>query len=297
MSSTLLESGIKGDEGKKGTQHRPFSELWLAVMVDEKKGTDLLQLHCGKDILDSCSQVGLRVHIRVRQGRRAAESQSKTGIEWNWLVRHFWRSEGEGRKDQPALLITITWLLTIEFWLSGFGSFNAINQSNPTSAKEIPIFFDGMVKGWSRVGRSDSSQLDVCSHTVRCYLKIDSGLNWQRRRKETPPPLEERTNAFCPRGRVGEEVYHTLSFFEHSFLRSVFSAELIDYEGQPQERSCSAQPLVPSIPLVPVRFSYRLRPFRKQTRRQWSNHFKVLVLEEWQKIAKTREQKGHWHRG
>ncbi|CDP17427.1 unnamed protein product [Coffea canephora] len=51
-------------------------------MVDEKKGTDLLQLHCGKDILYSCSQVGLRVHIRVRQGRRAAESQSKTGIEW-----------------------------------------------------------------------------------------------------------------------------------------------------------------------------------------------------------------------
>lgn len=32
---------------------------------------------------------------------------------------------------------------------------------------------------------------------------------------------KERTNAFCPRGRVGEEVYHTLSFFEHSFLRSV----------------------------------------------------------------------------
>lgn len=27
------------------------------------------------------------------------------------------------------------------------------------------------------------------------------------------------------------------------------------------------------------------------------SHFKVLVLEEWQKIAKTREQKGHWHRG
>jgi len=27
MSSTLLESEIKGDEGKKGTQHGPFSEL------------------------------------------------------------------------------------------------------------------------------------------------------------------------------------------------------------------------------------------------------------------------------
>lgn len=37
--------------------------------------------------------------------------------------------------------------------------------------------------------------------------------------------------------------------------------------------------------------------FLNRTRRQWSNHFKVLVLEEWQKIAKTREQKGHWHRG
>lgn len=37
--------------------------------------------------------------------------------------------------------------------------------------------------------------------------------------------------------------------------------------------------------------------FLNRTRRQCSNHFKVLVLEEWQKIAKTREQKGHWHRG
>lgn len=35
----------------------------------------------------------------------------------------------------------------------------------------------------------------------------------------------------------------TLSFFEHSFLRSVFSAELIDYEGHPQGRSSSPNPL------------------------------------------------------
>jgi len=63
-------------------------------MVDEKKGTDLLQQHCGKYSI--LRQVGLRVHIRVRQGRRAAESQSKTDIEFHWLVRHFyfWRSEG-----------------------------------------------------------------------------------------------------------------------------------------------------------------------------------------------------------
>jgi len=42
-------------------------------MVDEKKGTDLLkQLIRKYSIL---CQVGLWVHIWVRQGRRAAESQ------------------------------------------------------------------------------------------------------------------------------------------------------------------------------------------------------------------------------
>lgn len=32
--------------------------------------------------------------------------------------------------------------------------------------------------------------------------------------------------------------------------------------------------------------------FLNRTQRQWSNHFKVLVLEEWQKIAKTQNRKG-----
>jgi hypothetical protein len=45
-------------------------------------GTDLLQLHCGNDILDSCGQVGLR----VRQGIRAAERQSKTGTGIEWIA-------------------------------------------------------------------------------------------------------------------------------------------------------------------------------------------------------------------
>lgn len=190
-----MESGIWGDEGKKETQHGPFSELWLAVMVAEKKGTDLLQLHCGKDILDSCGQVGLR----VRQGIRAAESQSKTGTGIEWIATS---EEAKEEGATPALLITITWVLTIGIWLiqchqprkffrlqgaqlSGsrkrrrmplyrkgkdgqteldFQSsrerkvpprfflqvwtfhFSDINQSNP--AKEILIFFDGMVKGF-----------------------------------------------------------------------------------------------------------------------------------------------------
>jgi hypothetical protein len=70
-------------------------------MVDEKKGTDLLQLHCGKDILDSCGQVGLR----VRQGIRAAESQSKTGTGIEWIATS---EEAKEEGATPALLITIT---------------------------------------------------------------------------------------------------------------------------------------------------------------------------------------------
>ena len=136
---------------------------------------------------------------RVRQGIRAAESQSKTGTGIEWIAT------SEVAKEvgaTPALLITITWVLTIGIWLiqchqprkffrlqgaqlSGsrkrrrmplyrkgkdgqteldFQSsrerkvpprfflqvwtfhFSDINQSNP--AKEIPIFFDGMVKGF-----------------------------------------------------------------------------------------------------------------------------------------------------
>ena len=64
------------------------------------------------------------------------------------------------------------------------------------------------------------------------YVRILSGVIWRlipdwidkeeraAERNSTTATLEERTNAFCPRGRVGEEVYHTLYavFFRTFFL-------------------------------------------------------------------------------